>query len=377
MRKILRYNNIGLLREIKLLGKLLNDMSSAISSELNPYYNWAVSKCQWLHLQVMQNLNDLDLHQDTIIPDILSATQALTRDFYLFSQRQISPILRARNSDRLCLKILSWLHSVHTVTRDIPLALSDEEFQIWPVHPTIYFMPPPAQHGLLYLPLFFHEFGHLLYTCHEPEMDDLVRYLQQNIEELLKPSVQRDDIHAERKIQRLKVIVERWYEWAQEFFCDAVGLCIGGKSFLNAFSMYLRMRGRGEYHVPEDELTEQSHPVTWLRVSMLTDRARLMGYRVESDEMKDAWHTIAKTMNLTEDYYGYYATEFKPAIYKTIDDMLTEASPFGFYQEQHTISEQNDSSPIPLLNEAWQRFFQDPESYRLWEEQAVAIYLKQ
>ena len=56
--------------------------------------------------------------------------------------------------------------------------------------PLIYMMPPSAQQGLLYLPLFFHEFGHLLYACHKPEMDALVRELQENLAELLEPAVQ-------------------------------------------------------------------------------------------------------------------------------------------------------------------------------------------
>ncbi len=107
-------------------------------------------------------------------------------------------IIRARPSDRLCLKLLRWLHSVHPQTQDIPLGLSDGEFGIWPALPLpiLYFMPSSSQHGLLYLPLFFHEFGHLLYACHKAELDDLVRDLQRQIEELLMPSVQRDDYYA-------------------------------------------------------------------------------------------------------------------------------------------------------------------------------------
>lgn len=375
MQEILRQNNLGLLREIERSNNLLKDAAKTIPAELDPYYNWAATACSEFHQRAMQNLHDLDLHQKTILPDILSATQTLTRDFYLFNQRQISPILRARSSDRLCLKLLRWLHSVHSVTRDIPMALSDEEFQIWPVLPTIYFMPPSAQSGLLYLSLFFHEFGHLLYASHKPEMDDLVRSLQEEIEELLKPSAQRDDLHAEREIQRRKMIVERWYEWTQELFCDAVGLCIGSVSFLHAFSMYMRMRGREAYHIPQDELGDQSHPVTWLRVRILYTRAHLMGFESEAVTIEEAWSAIADAMNIAEDYYGYYTPEFEPVIQRTIDNILTEAAPFGLNKQQHSISSLIESSPLPLLHEAWKRFFHDLEVYSIWEKQAVAAYL--
>lgn len=77
-------------------------------------------------------------------------------------------------------------------------------------------MPPSAQRRLLYLPLFFHEFGHLLYACHKPEMDSLVRYLQQTISQYLEPSAQRDDLHSKREQEWRSLIVETWFEWTHE-----------------------------------------------------------------------------------------------------------------------------------------------------------------
>lgn len=125
----------------------------------------------------------------------------ITRYLYLFNRILISPVIRARPSDRLCLRFLQWLHSAHPQSQHIPAAFSDGSFASWPDprFPTIYVMPPSAQRRLLYLSLFFHEFGHLLYACHKPEMDDLVRSLQQTISEYLEPSVQRDDAHAKRE----------------------------------------------------------------------------------------------------------------------------------------------------------------------------------
>src|SRR5205823_811578 len=89
-------------------------------------------------LRELRTLLDLDAGEDSILPDVLSSTQEATRDFHLYNERQVSPILRARSSDRLCLKLLRWLHDAHPLTRDVPLALSDEAFSIWPVRPTIY-----------------------------------------------------------------------------------------------------------------------------------------------------------------------------------------------------------------------------------------------
>ena len=41
--------------------------------------------------------------------------------------------------------------------------------------------------------------------------------------------------------------------WVQEFYCDAVGITIGGPSFLKSFSHFFRTRSNDQYYVPRDE----------------------------------------------------------------------------------------------------------------------------
>jgi hypothetical protein len=326
---------------------------------------------------VTQNLRDLDRGLDVILPDLLSNTQATTRNFGFHNHTFVRPVLRAKTSDRLCLKMLRWLHSVHPRTEDIPVALSDEEFSVIPWDPAIYFMPCSVQHGLLYLPLFFHELGHLLYASHRHEMDDLVRDLQEQIEGLLTPSVQRDDQHAlEAERQRI-IIVETWYAWTQELFCDAVGYSIGGPAFEHAFSMYLRMQGPEQYEVPPERLARRSHPVSWLRVRLLADRARRAGRDTDAVLLEDAWGEIAASMNIAEDYYGFYDDPFLNPVQATINDMLMEASPRTFrdHEVSATGTDTTPVSAVHLLNLAWSRFFDDSSEYRSWEERAIDNFL--
>ena len=365
---ILRQNNADLLREIDRLKKILPANSKTLTDELTPYYAWAVEKCDDLYQKVMQNLRDIDLRQRDILSDILSETQTVTREFRLFNQRWVSPILRTRPSDRLCLKILRWLHASSPSTEQIPVALSDEEFSIFPIKPSIYFMPSSAQHGLLYLPLFFHEYGHLLYSCHELEMDDLTRDFQTTISDLLEPNVQRNDLQAQHEETKRVTIVETWYAWIQEIFCDAVGFSIGGPAFLRAFSMYLRMDGRQAFEVPVNKLAHCSHPVTFLRVRLLADRVRRMGDNAEADKLEGEWEKIAQTMGIIEDYFRYYEEIFLPELQQTIDDMLVESSPQMFSNEQ--------DSPVGLLNRAWKKFDADSDAYPDWEARVIEDFLK-
>jgi hypothetical protein len=260
------------------------------------------------------------------------------------------------------------------------MALSDGDFASWPQvsWPTIYFMPPSAQHRLLYLPLFFHEFGHLLYACHEPEMDELVKALQKVIAQFLEPSAQRDDRHAQSEAKQRSVIVETWYEWAHELFCDAVGFQMAGPAFAYSFSMYFRVLMRDQYHIRPEELEHRGHPVTWLRIRLLADRARRMGFGADSRLLEDTWNKIAATMGVVEDYYGFYIDELLPSIRQTIDDMIVEAAPRAF--EAHEVSaaellrldsDSTSSLPVQLLNQAWRKFLDDEDGYTAWEKQAI------
>jgi hypothetical protein len=374
---ILRQSNLDLLREINRLSSVLATVSPP--TELVAYQDRVSEACGYLRGLILQNLQYLDLSRDDILDDILSQTQSVTAVFRLYNQRIASVLLRYRPSDRLCLRIIGWLHAQHARTRDIPAGLDDGEFGVWPEPrvPLIYFMPSSGQHGLLYLPLFFHEFGHLLYACHREEMDALVRDLQAEIAALLEPIVQRDGLPAHPDAELRNHIVERWYEWAQELFCDAVGLTIGGPCFANAFSMYLRMGGRGKFYLPREQLELSEHPVAWLRIRLIAERARQMNL-VEADRLESEWDQIAARMQIVENHCGFYEHRFLPPIRKAIDDMLTEGSPYKFSADDVSPHRWNakSSSPVHLLNTAWSAFLNDPGGYAGWEEQAITTFLQ-
>lgn len=327
--------------------------------------------------QVAQNLDYLELGLDVILPDLLSRTQTITQNFAVYNQMFVRPVLRAKPSDRLCLKTLRWLHSVHEQTREIPVALSDDDVSVAPANPSIYFLPCSVQHGLLYLPLFFHEVGHLLYSLHRQEMDDLVRDLQTQIRDLLAPSVQRNDRHAQDEQRLRDDIVQTWYAWTQELFCDAVGYAIGGPAFTSAFSMYLRMQGPDQYHVTSRLLVLRTHPVTWLRIRLLADRARRAGRQHDATSLEGAWDSIGAGMGVAEDYYGFYDDSFLDPVQSAIDDMLTETEPRDFQKHEVTPADPDATlaSPVHLLNTAWHEFLNNPDDYRSWEERAIESFI--
>jgi len=379
LREILRHNCVDQLSELKQLEEMIG--KAEILPELQPFHDWVELDCAELRQKAEQNLADLNSGEDSILPDILSETQNLWLALRIFNSRFVSHLLRACPTDRLCLRLVRWLHSSHPETRFIPVCLNDGGFATLPstFFPVVYFIPPSAQLRLLYLPLLFHEYGHVLYICHKPEMDALVKDLQNRIRELLEPRSQRDDLKARSDEANIRLIVEAWYEWAQELFCDAVGFAIGGPAFARAFSMFLRMSGREALRLSFEELKQCEHPVTWLRIRLIADRARKSGYPELAAELEESWQKIAVMMSVEEDYQGFFEERYLHEVQRTIEDMLIEADPVACKQADIQVDVLDDDgqvlradfTPVQLLNQAWRRFLNDHESYADWERAAI------
>ncbi len=177
-------------------------------------------------------------------------------------QKYISPLSRCLKSDNLSIKLLKWLHDQHTQSKNVAFAVSDGNFSIYPSTniPVIYYLPASSQKSLLHLPLFFHEYGHFLFEFHRKEMIDYIISMQDGMEELLLQPFQQNDAKFHREKTKTKNIIETWYDWIEEIFCDLVGLTICGPSFLKTFSLYLRMSGREVFYLSDRELENSTHP---------------------------------------------------------------------------------------------------------------------
>jgi hypothetical protein len=370
LREIVKQSCSDLLCDIERLKEALDEVVSTIPTELKGFYEWLCVVLETYRNEALQILRDLTSKPDNQLRDITSEAQSLLLNLQVFNQRLIGPVLRARNSDRLCLRLLQWLHSTHPRTMSIPAGLSDGDFASW---------PNPRW-------LFFHEFGHILYSCFKSEMDVLIDSLQKTVGRLLEPRSQRDDLLAKSDEQKRRTISETWYEWMHELFCDALGFEMGGPAFAYSFSMYFRLLGRERYHLNANELRGRKHPVTRVRIRVLADRARQLSYEQVGDEIEKNWGDLAKGLAIDEDYYGFYETVFLPHIKRTIDEMLVKTKPRVFNREEVSADILDVSgalvggatSAIPvvtLLNQAWRVFLADPINYAAWEKRAIKTYL--
>ena len=188
----------------------------------------------------------------------------------------------------------------------------------------MYFFPCLEQGGLLYQPLHYHEFGHTLYVLYKQEMDDLIKEIQQVVSDTLLPLSQRNDPHLASRAARRDIIVNRWFDWSQELFCDAVGL------------------------------------------------------QEAADVVEAEWSTVASVILVSEDYHGYFEESMADDIHRLVGDMVLTSGCRGFLREE--VSPERDplpdDTPVVLLNRAWQISRSRPDDYPEWERRTIAKYLR-
>jgi len=373
MKRILQNNNRDLRREITALRNII--ASSKYPPMLAPYVLWLQKFIAQQSAVIDSNFKYLEMNVPEIMSEILERTQSATRNLRILSTKFITPISRYNHADYISICMIKWLHEQHPQSKTIAFAISEGQFSIYPFIdiPVIYYLPSSSQRSLLHLALFFHEYGHFLFQYHKLEMVNLVAELQEKLEEILVQPFQQNDIKSNRDRRRAKKIIETWFDWTEELFCDAVGLAIGGKAFLHTFSLYLRMSGREAFYLTESDLEGSSHPISYIRIKFLVQRARKMGLSNEAKILEDEWRKLADLMSLNQVYHGYYSPSYDAFVNEAIDCMLEEANPIQF--NQNRLSFKDKINFVELVNEAWDRYLLDEDQFEQWEAGIFSSFL--
>ena len=308
--------------------------------------------------------------------DIVSNLEQFKKKLKRLSIIQAPPVLRARIDDKLTLNLTNWLHSSHSTTQQYYASVADGQ---WGVHPledlAVYYVPTIEQKRLIHMPLLFHEFGHILYIYHRPEMKALIGEFQEEVIEYLNLGRQRNDSYNDELLSLRQTIANTWYRWMIELYCDAVGFTIGGESYLLTFALYLRHFTESDFHLNQSRLTLRSHPLSWLRIQVLTLRAKDNGFEETAEQVLSQWQSIANALNIVEDYYGYYDHALDDVLIELLDCMVTEVSPIEYDTFLDAPNCTTYNNPVKLLDVAWKKYLESPLDYPAWEAEAVQEYL--
>lgn len=369
--------NHFLLQELEKL--LVGIEEATVPQELSPYTSWLRTVVSELIDRTVRNLEYLDYYQSPQVDaSVISDTQDTFRHFHSVNERLASPVLQYKAEDLLAVRVLRVLHQSHPMTQALPYAVSCGRLEtltpfprteLGTLTPPIYYLPSTVQRGLRFIPLLFHEFGHPLFAAHFARLEPVVRNLQAFVEGEVMPILQRDDPTTARHLDRARKVVHLWYSWAEELFCDAIALKIGGESFLSAFSFYFEWKGEMELRLPPEQILRSSHPVSWLRVKFLSAAGESAGLTEGAARIRREWQAMARHFGVSEDYFGAYEDRFEPVIRDSVLAMtrIVDESSDGWTDSLSALA-------TPLA-EAWNVFRLNPRDYPVWEGKALTDYL--
>ncbi|MEM9954174.1 MAG: hypothetical protein AAF846_21365 [Chloroflexota bacterium] len=377
MRDVLRAKNRELADDIDRLLEHIDRVD--IPLELNPFRLQIRRQCVFFRDKVKRNLDILasKTKTDLLLEEVISYTSNTTMYVRLMSDTIVPALIRDPYGTQLSQRIILWVHRQHVQSRTVFPATSDGGWSIFSmVQFPIYYIPLLQQNRLLQQPLLFHEFGHLLHRLHQAEVDDLIREFQITVIRKLHSALGSNDRYYEQQLQKNNRIATTWYSWIVEIFCDSVGFTLGGPSYLKAFSLALSSVSPQDFHMNIDNIIGSSHPVTWLRVKFLAERANAEGFVDISNRILSQWNETANVLGIKEDYYGMYDPVLHRSIVDIVDDMIVETDPRRYTDVDLAMTSRNVfATPIRLLDKAWHQFESDPEGYQEWEEMAIQQYL--
>jgi hypothetical protein len=145
---------------------------------------------------------------------------------------------------------------------------------------------------------------------------------------------------------------------------------MGGPAYGYAFSNYLMRLDRGDFVL---DVACCSHPITWLRIRLLVNRARKLAYVEMADEVEAHWAQVADSLGVIDDFLGYFEDSWQQCIEGKLDDMLTETSPRPCQPNEATPERewQFGDTPVLLLNRAWIIARREPATFINWECNAI------
>lgn len=234
------------------------------------------------------------------------------------------------------------------------------------------FIPPAEGSFLLHLPDLYHELAHpLLAHKDHPVLDRLRR-------QFLEVTAKVHDYFADcratearrRGPQSFKDAIDvweiLWTKWLVEFFCDLFAVFTLGPAFVwSHLHLFMKM-GKDPYEMPTP-FRPATHPADDARMRALLAALRLGRFDKEAGEIEARWQDALLLSNAARspNYPFCYPDEL-------INFTVAKARQ-GVAEMQCRMATPNTTDHIHgLLNEAWNKFWNDPASYHQWETGAVA-----
>ena len=255
------------------------------------------------------------------------------------------------------------------------VACISTEYYYYHAVTNVIFVPLTESDYLLHIPDLFHEMGHAVFDRREePRLEqsnkaylEILQTITQHYHTLLKQK--RRETGPRMYPDLIRHLYQQWLNWIVEFFCDLFALYTLGPAYAWAHLHLSSKTSDDVYRLPFPEWEE--HPSDEARMRMLRFGLEFQGFGTDAKAIEAKWNGMPFThvSRPSRDYHYAYPDDLLKKVAGTVFEGL-KRNRFNVVDAQR-LSQLGEDSIVHLLNEAWDHFWQDPCSFRKWEQGQV------
>lgn len=166
---------------------------------------------------------------------------------------------------------------------------------------------------------------------------------------------------------------QQWLDkWLEEIVCDLFAVFVLGPPFVWAHCHLAAKQCKHIFSFSHDQVT--THPADDARMKAMLASLQLIGSDDEARTIDEQWDKLVKILGHKKDadYHLAYPDNLIEAIAVEIHQGI---SGLGCHMRSKELgSEDDDSSVVGLLSNAWNTFWKNPEDYSKWEKKQIQIW---
>lgn len=354
--------------------KMIDDLTNkSDTTEIKiEFFEKTVQLLQKLNHDAALFLASPNINHEEFLPNNLSKFNKLNERFLAIELYRYHVIINYGENEKYFNSLIHRIYSEIQCDQSPPIVsgISNNDSYYW-VYPTydIIAVPFGEDKNLLNLPDLYHEIGHLIHGQY-------ASFLKGSIDSSIRDFFQQEilNIDLENRGAKgkgiLKDAFESWKEsWTEEFICDLIGTYLTGPSYawtnlkIAAISSNSGTAEKGIYS------TTSNHPSDESRMYAIFSMIRMMGFNEEIKEQVSEWKSFESI-----------SVNVKPPLYATvlpheiIDELVanvyTACGNIGLLSYSQQL-EAHETPISKILNEAWSKNLEHPETFVAWENEKV------
>lgn len=354
--------------------QLLKELSKiqTVPPEIEDYKEGIVGQLEKVGARISRLLADPAIKMPELAKNYLHDYKRLAEQVQYLEWSPVLAITRYSSQDRLatlmCRQIAQELN--YPFAPPICVCLSSEHYWTRPNFNLIY-VPALELFRLLGLPDLYHEIGHIiLFRKRERILPPLVNTIDDYFAQEIRRISQEE--RPKGYEEELSVVKRMWKkEWVREFACDTFAAYLVGPAYGWA-NIRLCINVSDDLYAADPE-EYHAHPADAARAEGIRLMLEKIGCGGAANHVQMAWDDFMSLVGQTrpQEFHRRYPSILLEAVR---DAVFQHCVDLGLRPYTQQAARQGDLNVTILLNDGWQRFNTQPDSYWSWEaDQIISI----